>query len=603
MLNWFKKKSPIVATPDESVKHVRQPIEAAIAPLETTSADVLLSEGLQLYEDAQYDAAVSMFERVLTREPKNLIALYQIANADCARGRYAEGKRACHRALGRWPDQPDLLVLMATIDGLANDDLSSLTTLQRVRKVNPDFVRIDVKIAEVLCKLGRGPEAIAAFDLAIVKEPDALDIRSVRLFFLNYFDLLDRRSLFGEHCKWGLMVDERFASLRRPHPNELAEDRPLRIGIVSPDLRNHAIAYFIEGYFREHDRGQYPIYCFDASPFPEDDVTAALRLEVDGWHVVASLTDNELCELIRDQQIDILIDLSGHTAHNRLMIFAQRPAPVQVSWFGYMNTTGLTSMDYRLTDLGHDPEPDAHQYYSEKLHFIPSLACFAPPQNSPDVSPSPFLRKGKVTFGSVNQWAKVTEAVKDLWAEILRGDSNPRLRIIATSAVTEKFREDVVKEFVRRGVNKDQIDVLPRMDMREFQESFSEIDVSLDPFPYGGGTTTLHTIWMGVPILALEGDGELARATPAMLRGFGLADFVALTVDEYRDKAIALARDPSTLVEIRANLRQRMADSPALDATGLAHNVENAFRTMWHTYCAQVTQTPAGETIAPTQSN
>lgn len=592
MLNWFKRKSLPVSSARDLSLYSHDVNDAEVTIVEPVSVGALVSEGIRLYSAGKYDDATEVFERVLVHDHKNLVALYQIANADCANARYAEGKRACQRALGLLPDQPDLLVLMATMDAFANDHQASLATLERARQIKPGLPRIDCRIAEVLCTLGRGAEAIAAYDQAIAIEPDALDIRSFRLFFLNYFGLLDRAALFEEHRKWGAMADERFASLLQPFKNALSVEKPLRIGVLSGDMRHHAIAYFIEGYFREHDRALYPIHVFDTFPFPEDEVTGSLREMVDGWHRIAGLADAPLCELIRSQGIDVLVDLSGHTLHNRLLAFARRPAPVQVGWFGYMNTTGLTSIDYRLTDRGHDPEADAHDYYTEQLYYLPSLACFSPPADSPDVSPAPFLTRGTVTFLSANQWTKVTESVKDLWAEILRDGSRPRLRIFATSAASEQFRHNVIKEFARRGVNSDQIEVLPRMKMPEFQASYSEVDVALDPFPYGGGTTTLHTIWMGVPIIAMQGDTELGRATPGMLRSFGLSDFVAVTHAEYRDKAIALARAPSSLVEIRANLRQRMADSAAHDAKGLTRSVENAFRTMWHTYCANASNSP-----------
>jgi protein O-GlcNAc transferase len=592
MLSWFKSKFSASHIPPVPVPAAKPPNSAQADLPEVANVSELISEAMRLYAGGDYDLSTPIFEQVLRSEPRNLIALYQIANAHCARAEYQQGKAACQLALGALPDQPDLLVLMATIDGFANSHDAALAALQRARKVKPDFPRIDLKIAEVLCTLGRGTEAIAAFDKAIAIEPDALDITSFRLFFLNYFGLLDQGALFEEHRKWGATVDQRFAHLRETHANDTSPDRPLRIGLVSGDLRHHAVAYFLEGYLREHDRVQYPIHCFDTSPYSEDNVTADLRNLTDGWYRVAALNDDQLCEEIRKQAIDILVDLSGHTMHNRLLTFSRRPAPVQVGWFGYMNTTGLTSIDYRLTDRGHDPEVGANNHYTEKLYYLPSLACFSPPAGSPDVSPAPFLTRGTVTFLSANQWTKVTESVKDLWAEILGDESKPRLRIIATSAASEQFRQDVTKEFVRRGVDSRQIEVLPRMKMPEFQASFSEVDVALDPFPYGGGTTTLHTIWMGVPIVAMQGDSELGRATPEMLRGFGIPDFVATSHAEYRDKAIALARDPSPLVEIRAHLRQRMAASAAGDSIGLTRNVENAFRTMWHGYCASSSKRP-----------
>jgi protein O-GlcNAc transferase len=585
MFRWLKRASngPVVAQIASTPETDGQPLDERVAP---ESVHVLMQTAMRHYSEGEYETAIQTFERVLHSDPRHLAALYQIANAWQAQEKFADALVACDHALSRLPDQQDLLMLRSVVAGRAKNPEASLATLEHLRSINPKFPNLDCTIGEQLCLLGRGREAIEAFDRAIIADPNELSRKSMRLFFLNFFGLLDRQQLFQAHREWGELIDNGFAVLRKPLQNTTERDRPIKIGLVSGDLRNHAVAHFIEGYLREHNRANFPIHCFDVSVSAEDQVTARLRPLVEDWHRVGALGDEELADEIRRHQIDVLVDLAGHSAPNRLLVFAQKPAPVQVAWFGYMNTTGLTSIDYRLTDEGHDPSGDSQQYYTEKLFHIPSLACFTPDARSPAVAPSPFVVNGHVTFISANQWTKVTENVKDLWAEILCDDSRPHLKIIAQSAASESFREAATSEFTRRGVRPEQIDFEPFMDKPDFLAYFANADVALDPFPYGGGTTTLHTIWMGVPIIAMQGDTELGRATPGMLRGFGLADFVADSPGDYRDKAIALARDPSRLIEIRANLRQRMADSTALDATGLARNVENSFRTMWHTYCA-----------------
>jgi len=603
MLKWFKRKASTESTKEKLVPS-NNSADTSVDPARDTAViasdvDSKVDRGMRLLKGGAYGDAANLFREVLQQDPANFTALYQSVNIFLSLADVAGAKRECDHALSIWPDHADLLLLRAFVAKRASDHELSLATLRDLQSVHPTFPDLDIKIAEECATLGRGPEAIAAMDRAVASNADELSRKSVRLFYLNYFALLDREQLFEEHRKWGSLIDEGFATLRKPLAVDVSADRPLRIGLVSGDLRSHAVALFIEGYLREHNGERSPIHCFDVSPHAEDSTTKKLRGMVEHWYRVSALDDDALADEIRRQKIDVLVDLSGHTMFNRLLVFARRPAPVQVSWFGYMNTTGLTSIDYRLTDPGHDPVGESDRFYSEKLFHIPSLACFSPPESSPPVAPPPFVRNGKVTFFSANQWTKVTESVIDLWAEILKDDSRPTLRISAKSAGSQSFRESVTEQFVRRGVLAEQIEIQPFLPMAEFLASFSEVDVALDPFPYGGGTTTLHTIWMGVPIIALAGEGELGRATPAMLRSFGLPDFVAQTHDEYRDKAIALARDPSRLVEIRANLRQRMADSPALDASGLARNVENAFRTMWHTYCAS--RTTLAQPDAPTK--
>jgi protein O-GlcNAc transferase len=596
MFNWFKRSSrrnlsESATTPDIPTEMLQQRRANTISNT-TETARLLVEHGMRYFQAGEYVKSGDTFRQALVFEPQNLTALYQSVSVYLALSDFAAARLACDHALTVLPDHAELMLLGALVSKRSGDHAQSLAELQRLQRQHPDFSELDMKIAETYATLGRGPEAIAAIDRAIVANPDELLRKSVRLFYLNFFGFMPRAQLFDEHRKWGTMIDEGFASLRKPLQPDTTMDRPLRVGLVSGDLRNHAVALFIEGYLREHDRNAFPIFCFDVSPHAEDVVTCKLRGMVEGWYRVAGLDDDALADEIRKQKIDLLVDLSGHTMFNRLLVFARRPAPVQVSWFGYMNTTGLTSIDYRLTDASVDPIGDSDEFYTEKLVRIPSLACFSPDSRSPAVAVSPFIEKKRVTFLSANQWTKVTDSVIALWAEVLCDESRPHLRICASGAGSATFRQSVVDQFVALGVQPEQIEFQPFLPLPEFLASFAEADVALDPFPYGGGTTTLHTVWMGVPIIALEGESELGRATPAMLRGFGLPDFIAQTHDEYRDKAINLARNPTGLIEIRANLRQRMAESAAVDAKSLARNVESAFRTMWHTYCATAQNTP-----------
>ncbi len=584
MFGWLKKRSAPAPERADSPP-ATQPAAELVSP------ETLTQLAFGHMSARRWSEAMVAFHRVLLLEPRNPQALFQLANIPGLLGQWPAARQACDRGLALISDHADLLTLSAHIAKEMGEYELALSTLQQLADAHPNLPTTQLRMGDVFCILGRGAEAIAAFDRAIAQDPEELNRRSVRLYFLNYFGLGSRQSIFEAHRSWGQMIDEAWLPLRQPHDNDLTLERPLRIGLVSGDLRTHAVAYFIEGYLREHDDEKFPLHCFDVSPHPEDDRTAQLRRYVQHWHRVAALSDDALATEIRRNKIDVLVDLSGHTMHNRLLTFTQRPAPIQVSWFGYMNTTGLTSIDYRFTDAGVDSDPTtAQHYYTEKLFYLPSLACFAPDARSPAVAPPPFLKRGRVRFISANQWTKVTDEAKSLWAQILCDESRPSLKILALGGETPEFQLAVISQFVALGVNAEQIEVHPFMALPEFLARFDEVDVALDTFPYGGGTTTLHTIWMGVPIIALEGETELGRATPAMLRAFGVPDFVAHTTDEYRDKAIAIARNPERLTEIRANLRQRMAESAAVDAKSLARNVEGAFRTMWHTYCSSVNE-------------
>src|SRR5439155_6695020 len=262
-----------------------------------------------------------------------------------------------------------------------------------------------------------------------------------------------------------------------------------RIGYVSPDFRAHPVGYFIESLLREHDKTAFDIVCFDTSSRPEDATTQRIKRYGHIWQRVADLDNSALAAAIRESGVDILIDLSGHTRCNRLLAFALKPAPIQATWLGYLNTTGLTSMDYRITDAYLDPAGATEPLHTERLVRLETQACLTPPDPSPPVTTLPALRTGRITFGSVNNWAKVSEAAKDTWAGIMRGVRNARLLIVAFGAQNQEFRRLIVSDFVARGVPAEQVVVYPFLPLTGFLELLGEVDIGLDPFPYGGGTT------------------------------------------------------------------------------------------------------------------
>ena len=553
--------------------------------------DPLVARGMALLERGSQDLAATVFDEILAIEPGHLVALYQRANVALGKGDHALARAACDAALERHPGQADLEMLSGAIAAAAHDPAGALDAFSRARAANPDLPGIDARIGEQLAFLGRGHDAIAAYDRAIVREPGNFALAGSRLFLLNHFGLFDRQRTFEEHRAWGERLEAAVAPARRGHFNDRTPGRRLRVGLVSPDLRNHPIAYWLEGYLAGHDRERYPVHAFDVSPYREDAVTARLRGRFDHWIKCASASDDELADLVRGQRIDVLVDLAGHTGHNRLAVFARRPAPVQVSWFGYMQTTGLSTIDWRLTDAQHDP-PGAEAFYTEKLWHLPGVACFMPDPDSPDPGPAPVVRNGHVSFASANNWAKVTDDAKDAWAAILRASPGARLKAIARGGDEARVQDAIRGEFSRRGVDAGRIDVLPFLPLARFLAFFRDIDVALDPFPYGGGTTTLHTLWMGVPIVALEGDTELARATPAALRATGLADFVGATVEDYVAIGARIAADPARIAAVRAGLRERIRGSAAMDYAGFARTVEEAFRGMWRAFCSESPEAP-----------
>ncbi|MFO1282777.1 MAG: hypothetical protein U1F51_09955 [Burkholderiales bacterium] len=593
MIRWpFRRKDATPATAIDVSPAASGPTSAPVLAVEArVRAEALVARGQTAFNAKRHDTAIEAFDRAAAIEPTNLVANYQRANARFAAGRLEEAAAAADEALARIAAQPELLLLAGAIAAARQDPTAALVRFEQARAARPDLPGIDARIGEQLAFLGRGAESIAAYEREIARQPDNHALGSSRLFLLNHFGLGDRLRIFAEHRAWGERLERSVAAKRRPHFNDRSADRRLRIGFVSPDLRNHAIAYWLEGYLSAHDREHYPAHAFDVSPYAEDDVSRRLRGRFDHWYKCASMDDDELAGLVRGQRIDVLVDLAGHTGHHRLAVFARKPAPVQASWFGYMNTSGLTTIDWRITDAQHDP-PGSEAYFTEKLWRVPFLACFTPDPASPAPGPPPFERNGFVTFASANNWAKVSEGAKDAWAAILRDAPTARLRIIARGGDQANVRSGIVDEFARRGVAPGRLDVLPFLPLASFLAFFRDIDVALDPFPYGGGTTTLHTLWMGVPVVALAGDSELARATPATLAGVGLPQFVATSPDEYHRIAVELARRPAPLAPVRAALRVNVGSSVAMDYAGLARNIEAAFRGMWREWCASAPPRP-----------
>jgi predicted O-linked N-acetylglucosamine transferase (SPINDLY family) len=543
----------------------------------TASADAALAAG-------RLETAQREYESVLQADPNDVYVIYQLATILQSRGQLTAAAAMCDRGLALQPEQVGMLNRRASIASDLGNHRESLVIYEKIRKIAPDFQSIDAKLADQYSYVGQGVEALAAFDRAIAADPDSARLQSDRLFVMNYFKLVDRQTLFDEHRKWGATHEARLAGARAQLTNDPDPHRKLRVGYVSADLRHHAVAFFIEGVLQHHDRQQFEIHCFDVSPYPEDAVTKRLQRSVDQWHRVGALTDAQIDERIRSVPIDILVDLSGHTAHNRLLVFARKPAPVQISWFGYMNTTGLSVIDYRITDAYMDPPGQSERYYTEKLFRIESMACFSPHPESPPVGELPVLASGTFTFASVNQWTKVSEEVKALWGSILRDAPRARLLTVVRGGELPAVQQEVVSQLVRYGARASQVVVCASRPIREFLALFAEVDVALDPFPYGGGTSSMHTIWMGVPIVTLEGESEMSRAASGIARAVGLDAWVARDADDYRQIALRAVDDPRALTPVRAALRERMRASPLTDAAKLTKNVERAYREMWHAF-------------------
>jgi predicted O-linked N-acetylglucosamine transferase (SPINDLY family) len=372
----------------------------------------------------------------------------------------------------------------------------------------------------------------------------------------------------------------------------------LRIGYVSPDFWRHSCAHYVLPLFAGHDHNRYQIICYSDVRQP-DSFTRRLQACADLWHDTYGLKDEALVELIRRDEVDILVDLNGHFAGTRLLAFARKPAPVQVTWLGYPNTTGLTTIDYRLVDPVTDPPGEADAYHSEALvRLSTGFLCYTPVPEAPEPAPAPCLEKGYVTFGSFNNMAKVTPEVIALWAAILQRVPTARLVLKSRQLDDAGTRRRFAALLHAHGIAEERFDLLPwSLRPDDHMGAYHGLDIALDPFPYNGTTTTCEALWMGVPVLSLMGDRHAGRVGASLLTTLGLSDWIATDPADYVDRAARLAADPAGLAELHRTLRARLVDSPLFNAAAFARMVEAAYRAMWQRWCAG--QAPAPFILTP----
>jgi len=363
-------------------------------------------------------------------------------------------------------------------------------------------------------------------------------------------------------------------------------ERRLRVGYVSGDFRNHAAAYWIEPLLASLHNIDFAVICYSNSA-RVDAVTERIKPFADRWVECAAITDEALAERIRADGIDILVDLSSHTEGHRLLTFARQPAPIQVSWFGFPVTTGLQTIQYRLTDAVMDPPGESEGFYSEKLIRLNRFyAAFRPDPTAPDVCKGPALRNGFVTFASFNTFAKITQSMLELWASILAETPHSRMHIQAAGLEYQELAGAILSVFAESGVESHRLTLRGWTGIEDYLRLGQEVDIALDPFPFNGGVTTCHALWMGLPVITMSGQSAASRVGASILGHLGLSEYVAHDPDAYREKAMALAQDLNKLSTLRTSMRNRMETSGLLDGEGLASEVEIAFRTIWRNWCA-----------------
>jgi predicted O-linked N-acetylglucosamine transferase (SPINDLY family) len=437
-------------------------------------------------------------------------------------------------------------------------------------------------LGNVLKDKGQLDDAVAAYRQSVTIDPDNASNDSNLVYTLQFHPAYSAKAIAEDHRRWNSRHAEPLRKFIQPHSNDRDPERRLRIGYVSPDFRRHVVGLNLLPLFQHHDRGQFEITCY-AHVLRPDGITNQFEEKTDKWRNIVSLSDEQVAQQIREDQIDILVDLTLHMAKNRLLVFARKPAPVQVSYLGYCGSTGMSTMDYRLSDPHLDPPDTDLSCYSEKTIRLPRTYWCYQPMATPASSPSPALDNGFITFGCLNNFAKVSTGAIDLWARILVAVPNSHIIIHAPSGA---HQDDVAHRFERAGVATDRLLFVGTRPSMEYMQTFSRIDIALDPFPYGGGITTCDALWMGVPVITLSGETAVGRGGRSILSNLGLTEFIALTQDQYAQIAIELAKDRDRMDALRRDLRARLQASPLMDAAAFARDIETAYRQMWRTWCA-----------------
>lgn len=527
-------------------------------------------------------AAAQCYREAIGLDPNMAHAHYNLGNACRQLGDAKQAIQHIERALATEPAHADWRSNLGSLqyEQLQLDE--AISNLQKAIALDPDFDRAYSALGGALVFAGRVEEAGAAFGKALELKPDRADVESWALLSMHYGLGENAPMLFDKHLAWSRRHARGLPRATTHRGVGQDADRRLNIGYVSPDFMQHPVASFIEPVLAAHDRGEFRVFCY-SSGGREDDTTRRLRGHCDHWRDISGVSDMDAADRIRADGIDILVDLTGHAGGGRLLLFAWKPAPVQITWLGYPNTTGIPEMDYRLTDAVADPKGETERFHTEKLIRLPDgFLCYGPPREAPEPGDVPQVAAGHVTFGCFNNLAKVTPAMVALWAGILEAQPGARLVLKAYGLASETARHALREQFARHRIAAGRVDLLPPEDsFAGHLAKYREIDIGLDVFPYNGTTTTCEALWMGVPVVTLAGTTHVSRTGASILGSAGLSACIARTPEQYVQIALQLAGDTDGRRALRAVMRERLRASPLLDAAQFTRRLESAYRAAW----------------------
>lgn len=570
-----------------------------------------LNLGIALEAMGDPGAARGCYERVLAVAPDHPYGAYNLAKLDYLEGRRGEAERLLRQALAQKADFAQAWVLLSNVHDANGDLPTALEALDHALLVDPQFAGALFNRAGILRRLGRfdeaeesarravelDPENAEALSLhcallmvqgfteqaldrvrrAIAAAPGRFDFRSKELFILNLIEGLDATEVGERHRALGEQLEAAVKVRQLPRPEPFSAK--LRVGFVSGELRTHPVTLFLLPVLEGIDRRRFEVVCYSSGDKP-DQLTARVRDLSDRWVDAAGWKDDRLEQAIVDDSIDLLIDLDGHTSQVRLPVFAARPAHVQISWVGYLNTTGLSRMDYRLTDARCDPPAESQALHTERLLLLPdSQWCYRPFLEVPTAPVAPCERNGFITFGSLNGVVKLTSQMARRWGGVLR--ALPDARLVVADVTSSRRRDALLAAIVEGGGTADRIRFAPRTDLEGYYRLMDSIDIALDSHPYGGGTTTFDALWMGVPVVTARGSLPASRSASSILELLGLHDWIAPDIHALQSLVLERAADLASIAQLRRSLRERLRNSPLMDERSFVASFQAALEQAW----------------------
>lgn len=569
--------------PDEAERHYRRAIE-----LRNDFAAAHNNLGNVLYTLGRTDDAERSFRAAAQLRPFDAKSHKNLARALHDLGRLADAAAEYRKAMDLDPSDAEIPSNLGSVLAGGRDFDRAVEAYSHALALRPGDTSAMANLGNAMKETGRLDEAIAWYERALAAGGDVRAGDQLMLAVHLHPDY-DPARIAEVHRAWEARFARHLAPLGDFYPNDPDSGRRLRIGYVSPAFADQIVGHCVLPLLAHHDHGAFEVFCYSDTR-GRDWMTDRLRQCADVWRDIVGLSDDALTAQVRQDRIDVLVDLTMHMERNRLLVFARKPTPVQVTWIGYPSTTGLRTIDYRLSDPYLDP-PAAdggaggdEAFYAERTRRLPhTYWCYQPREDLPEPNELPALRNGFVTFGCLNSFNKVTEPTRRLWAAVLRRMPESRMLILAPAGSP---RDRLLRAFEEEAIDASRIEFVDRQPFRQYMELYRRIDLGLDTFPYAGHTTTLDSLWMGVPVVSLAGKTAVSRGGFSILSNVGLPELCATSPDEFVGRATAIANDTRQLASLRGELRQRMARSPLIDGRAFAAGVEREYRSMWWSYCA-----------------